>query len=496
MVKAAKGALLSTLEIDRSSNTPIYRQIEDFLRQIILDGVLLPSQKLPSTRELALELGVSRITIKSVYEQLISEGYVQGKTGAGTFVSEGLEGETPVVPAINTTRKDYLDGNFSQTAEHISFSQASARYGSILPFRPGVPALDKFPVKRWNKYLSRATTKSDIANFSYGDLLGSEKLRASIARHLADSRGMKVDPKQILITSGAQQAFVLISYVLMNKNDTIWYENPGHIAGRDLLKIVGGDVSPVPIDKEGLNLPYAVLNFSKPKLIFTTPSHQQPLGITMSLQRRLTLLKYAHENASWVIEDDYDSEFRYRGRPLPALAALDKVGRVLYVGTFSKSLFPSVRIGYVVVPEILMDPFAKTRNIFGQTSSAITEEALSNFMDDGGFAEHIRKMRRLYRDRQDILLDALKIHCSNILESQQTDAGMHIIADIKNGMSDRLAHLELLNAGIDSLPLSIYYEGSVQRQALVLGFSGVQKKVIPKLVTRMGRVLGSLNPSN
>ena len=496
MVKAAKGALLSTLEINRSSSAPIYRQIEDFLRQMILDGALLPSQKLPSTRELALELGVSRITIKSVYEQLISEGYVQGKTGAGTFVSEGLDGETPVVPSVDTIRKDYLDGNFSKTAEHISFSQASARYGSILPFRPGVPALDKFPVKRWNKYLSRATTKSDIANFSYGDLLGSEKLRASIARHLADSRGMKVDPKQILITSGAQQAFVLISYVLMNKNDTIWYENPGHIAGRDLLKIVGGDVSPVPIDKEGLNLPYAVLNFSKPKLIFTTPSHQQPLGITMSLQRRLTLLKYAHENASWVIEDDYDSEFRYRGRPLPALAALDKVGRVLYVGTFSKSLFPSVRIGYVVVPEILVDTFAKTRNIFGQTSSAITEEALSNFMDDGGFAEHIRKMRRLYRERRDILLDALKNHCSNILEPQQTDAGMHIIADIKNGMSDRLAHLELLNAGIDSLPLSIYYEGSVQRQALVLGFSGVQKKVIPKLVTRMGRVLGSLNPSN
>ena len=496
MVKAAKGALLSTLEINRSSSAPIYRQIEDFLRQMILDGALLPSQKLPSTRELALELGVSRITIKSVYEQLISEGYVQGKTGAGTFVSEGLDGETPVVPSVDTIRKDYFDGNFSQTAEHISFSQASARYGSILPFRPGVPALDKFPVKRWNKYLSRATTKSDIANFSYGDLLGSEKLRASIARHLADSRGMKVDPKQILITSGAQQAFVLISYVLMNKNDTIWYENPGHIAGRDLLKIVGGDVSPVPIDKEGLNLPYAVLNFSKPKLIFTTPSHQQPLGITMSLQRRLTLLKYAHENASWVIEDDYDSEFRYRGRPLPALAALDKVGRVLYVGTFSKSLFPSVRIGYVVVPEILVDTFAKTRNIFGQTSSAITEEALSNFMDDGGFAEHIRKMRRLYRERRDILLDALKNHCSNILEPQQTDAGMHIIADIKNGMSDRLAHLELLNAGIDSLPLSIYYEGSVQRQALVLGFSGVQKKVIPKLVTRMGRVLGSLNPSN
>ena len=493
MVKAAKGALLATLEIDRSSVLPIYRQIEDFLRRMILNGALPPSQKLPSTRELALELGVSRITIKSVYEQLISEGYVQGKTGSGTFVSEGLDGEKPVVPSLGAVKKDYFDGNFSQTAEHVSFSKASARYGSILPFRPGVPALDQFPIKIWNKYLSRATTKSDITNFSYGELLGSKKLRSSIAHHLADSRGMKVDPKQILITSGAQQAFVLISYVLMNKDDTVWYENPGHIAGRDLMKIVGGDVSPIPIDNEGLNLPFAISNFPKPKLIFSTPSHQQPLGITMSLQRRLALLKYAHENASWVIEDDYDSEFRYRGRPLPALAALDKVGRVLYVGTFSKSLFPSVRIGYVVVPEILMDAFAKMRNIFGQTSSAITEEALSNFMDDGGFAEHIRKMRRLYRDRRDILLNALRENCSNILIPQQTDAGMHILADINKGISDRLAHLELLKSGIDSLPLSIYYEGPAQRQALVLGFSGVQKKLIPQLVSKMGAVLNSLN---
>ena len=495
MVKAAKGALLATLEIDRSSRVPIYRQIEDFLRQMILNGSFLPSQKLPSTRELALELGVSRITIKSVYEQLISEGYVQGKTGAGTYVSEGLDSEKPVVPSLELTEKVYLFGTFSQTAEHISFSKASARYGSILPFRPGVPALDQFPIKKWNKYLSRAT-KSDIINFSYGDLLGSKKLRVSIAHHLADSRGMQVDPQQILITSGAQQAFVLIAYVLMNKNDTVWYENPGHIAGRDVMRIVGGDVSPIPIDGEGLDLPYAIQNFSRPKLIFTTPSHQQPLGITMSLRRRLALLNYANKNDSWIIEDDYDSEFRYRGRPLPALSALDKVGRVLYVGTFSKSLFPSVRVGYVVVPEILMDTFAKARNIFGQTSSAITEEALSNFMDDGAFAEHIRKMRRLYRDRRDILLEAIQEYCSKTLKAHQTDAGMHIIADIKNGLSDRLVHSELLNSGIDSLPLSIYYEGPARRQALVLGFSGVRRKVIPKLVSKMGSVLNCLKSVN
>ena len=205
---------------------------------MILNGALPPGQKLPSTRELALELGVSRITIKSVYEQLISEGYVQGKTGAGTFVSEGLDGEKPIVPSLGAVKKDFFDGNLSQTAEHVSFSKASARYGSILPFRPGVPALDQFPIKIWNKYLSRATTKSEITNYSYGELLGSKKLRSSIAHHLADSRGMKVDPEQIPITSGAQQAFVLISYVLMNKDDTVWYENPGHIAGRDVSELL------------------------------------------------------------------------------------------------------------------------------------------------------------------------------------------------------------------------------------------------------------------
>jgi len=492
MVKSAKGLLLATLEIHRSSKIPIYRQIEDFLRQIILSGKMLPNQKLPSTRELASELGVSRITIKSVYEQLISEGFVQARTGAGTFVSEGLESETPIVPALDTDDKVISSNSLSSAALRIAQSQASTRYGSIMPFRPGVPALDKFPLKRWKRCFSQSISERNQSHLSYGDPTGLKELRTSIAAHLIDSRGMHVDPSQIIITSGAQQAFVLVCYVLLNLNDTVWYENPGHIAGREVMNIVGADVQPVPIDKEGLNLAYAVQNYPIPKVIFTTPSHQQPLGITMSLSRRLALIKYAHANNVWVIEDDYDSEFRYRGRPLPALSALDKFGRILYVGTFSKSMFSAIRLGYIVVPEWLVDPFAKARNIIGQSSSPVTELALSRFIAEGSFSEHIRKMRRIYRDRKDTLLHALENYCADTLSPQKTDAGMHVIADLKVGLDDRNVHQRLLNSGIDSLPLSIYYQNPTNHNALVLGFSAVPKKTIADLACEMGQILRTI----
>ena len=242
MVKSAKGALLATLQIDKGSTTPIYRQLENFLRRLILEGRLPSKQKLPSTRELAEELGVSRITVKTVYEQLISEGYAEAKTGAGTFVSEGLIPEKPLSQQHEKTDSALQTQQFSEIAEKINESKASARFGSTLAFRPGVPALDKFPIKRWNKYMAAALSQEDRRNLSYGDFYGSENLRKSIASHLADSRGMQVDHEQIIITSGAQQAFVLISLILLNVNDTVWYENPGHIAGRDIMSLVGAAI--------------------------------------------------------------------------------------------------------------------------------------------------------------------------------------------------------------------------------------------------------------
>ena len=489
MPKFPGGALLSGFEIDRGSRVPIYRQIDASLRRLILEGTLAPKQKLPSTRELAIELGVSRITVKSVYEQLVAEGYAQAKTGAGTYISEGLDFERR--PKVGLTKQIGQAKNFeiSNRAQSIMSSKASVRHGATAPFRPGVPALDLFPVKLWNKYWLDAMNCDERNNLSYGQINGSSALRKSIANHLTDARGVQVDPDQIVVTSGAQQAFVLIAFILLNRRDTVWYENPGHIAGRDVMKLMGANVAPIPIDNEGIDLNFAARMHPRPALIFTTPSHQQPLGTTMSLARRLALLKYAHENNTWIIEDDYDSEFRYRGRPLPALSALDRERRVFYVGTFSKSMFSAIRIGYIVVPPGLVDTFAKARNLLGQSSSPVVEQALSRFIDDGRLVEHIRKMRRIYRERRDTLLDCINRDCADCLVPQKTDAGMHILAFLKNGLDDNKAHRALLDAGIESLPLSVYCIEPINKSALVLGFSGVPSKRMPNLVRRMASTI-------
>jgi len=487
--------LLHGFSIERDTPVPIYRQLDASLRRLILDGTLAPGRKLPSTRVLAQELGVSRITVKSVYEQLVAEGYALARTGAGTFVSDGLDFETSPKFRLPRHKASPPDVEISERARSIMSSRANMRHGETDPFRPGVPALDLFPVKAWNKYLLDAATGTDRRNLSYGEVNGSAALRASIARHLSDARSMQVDPDQIIITSGAQQAFVLIAFVLLNKGDTVWYENPGHIAGRDVMQIMGSNVAPVPIDDEGMDLNFAIENHPRPTLIFTTPSHQQPLGTTMSLVRRLALLNYAQENGAWIIEDDYDSEFRYRGRPLPALSALDSERRVFYVGTFSKSMFAAIRLGYIVVPPRLVESFAIARNLLGQSSSAVVEQALSRFMDDGRFVEHIRKMRRVYRERRDILFDCLTKDCADSLEPQPTDAGMHMLAWLKNGMDDQAAHLALLSVGIETLPLSVYCIKPLGRSGIVLGFSGTHERRIPKLAERMSKALRSLAPN-
>lgn len=492
MPKHVEGVLLHGFDVDRDSPVPIYRQIETTLRRLILDGTLQSSRKLPSTRELASELGVSRITVKSVYEQLVAEGYLDAKTGSGTFVTKGLNLET--APKFKPRYKENSapKTDIPDRAVPILSSKASVRHGATAPFRPGIPALDLFPVKLWMKYISEAALKGARRNLSYGDFIGNEALRVSIAKHLTDARGMQVDPGEIVITSGAQQAFVLIAFVLLNRGNTVWYENPGHIAGRDVMQIMGANVASVPIDSEGMNLIHAAQHHPKPKAIFTTPSHQQPLGITMSLSRRLALLKYAKENDAWIIEDDYDSEFRYRGRPLPALSALDSERRVFYVGTFSKSMFAAMRLGYIVVPHGLAEAFAKAKNLLGQSSSAVVEQAMSDFMEDGRFVEHIRRMRRTYRERRDVLFECLSKDCAGIVTPQTTDAGMHMLAWLPSDVDDQAAHRALLENGIESLALSVYSVGPTNRPALVLGFSGASEKRIPKLVKRMSQTLEEL----
>ena len=337
-----------------------------------------------------------------------------------------LKARNGVFSKTGTNGKALPNRALSEHCMRIKLSEASIRQAETRSFRPGVPALDTFPRKLWNKYWTDVNARGSDSGFGYGPIGGVPRLKRAIATHLRDARSVNCDSEQVIVTTGAQQAFILIAFVLLNKGNVVWFEDPGHIAGRDALHMMGAEICPVPIDKDGIDIDYAMAEFPSPSIIFTTPSHQHPLGATMSLVRRLTLLSYAHEFKSWVIEDDYDSEFQYRGRPLPALQALDHQGSVLYVGTFSKSLFPAVRLGYIVVPGDLVDVFSVAQTLLGQGASILTQEVVARFVEDGCFADHIRKMRIIYRERRDVLMQELLMRCGDIMTPVPTDVGMHL----------------------------------------------------------------------
>jgi GntR family transcriptional regulator/MocR family aminotransferase len=491
-MKSVQGALLSSIQLDRNSSVTLYRQLDGAMRRLILSGAVGAKQRLPSSRQLADDLGVSRITVKHVYEQLSDEGYVHSKRGSGTFVAENLEGEKWTRFSKRTKSRHSPRHILSDQCRRITSSKAITRLAETRSFRPGIPALDAFPRKRWNKYCSDVNAGCRDDGFGYGPIGGVPRLKRAIAAHLRDARSVNCDAEQIVITTGAQQAFVLIAFTLLNQGDVVWYEDPGHIAGRDALHMMGAEICPVPIDEEGIDIEYARANYQNPSIMFTTPSHQHPLGTTMSLARRLAILSCAHDLKSWIIEDDYDSEFRYRGRPLPALQALDHLGSVLYVGTFSKSLFPAIRLGYIVVPHDLADVFSVAQNLLGQGASILTQEVVARFMEDGRFADHIRKMRHVYRQRRDVLMQALREYCAGLMTPVPTDVGMHLIVWMNTGLDELVAHQALLEIGIETIPLAIFYQVPAQRGGLVLGFSGTRPEQIPGLVKQMARCLGSL----
>lgn len=496
-MKSVQGALLSSIQLDRNSPITLFQQLDKAMRKLILDGTVAANQRLPSSRQLADDLGVSRITVKNVYEQLIAEGYVYSKSGSGTFAAENLKREKS--PRLNkrTQRKRKPKHVLSEQSKRITLSKATTRIAEIRSFRPGIPALDVFPRKLWNKYWKDVNTNCDDISFGYGPTGGINRLKQAIATHLRDARSVNCDAEQIVITTGAQQAFVLIAFALINQEDVIWYEDPGHIAGRDVFHTMGAKICPVPIDEEGLDIDYAKVNYPKPEysnpsVIFTTPSHQHPIGTTMSLVRRLQLLCYAHENKSWIIEDDYDSEFQYRGRPLPALQALDDQGSVLYVGTFSKSLFPAVRVGYIIVPHDLVEVFSAAQSLLGQGASILMQEVVARFIEDGRFADHIRKMRIIYQRRRDVLMQELLTQCNDFMTPVPTDVGMHLIVWLKNGLDELEVHQALLEKGIEAIPLSIFSLKPQKKAGLVLGFSGTPPKKIPPLVGEISECLRSL----
>ncbi len=478
MTKPAKGVLLDMIALDRALPTPLYLQLDTQIRAAVLSGALEKGDRLPATRQLSRDLGLSRLTVQNTYDQLVAEGFLTATVGAGTFIAE-----IPV-EALPSSSPPFLPGRhlpgerLSQRGRGIAQTGATTRIGMTRPFRPGVPAAELFPLRAWSKLWSKAWTGMGRELFGYGPLGGHPPLRKAIATHLGNARGVNCDPSQVIVTGGAQQAFALSALALLDPGDVAWGEYPGHTAGRDVLEALGATIASVPIDDEGLDLGAGRARQETPKLIFVTPSHQHPLGVTMSLRRRLELLRFAEECGAWVLEDDYDSEFRYSGRPLPALQGLDTAARVIYAGSFSKVLYPSLRLGYVVVPIDLVDAFIAAQIVLSHGTPYLPQVVLAEFMEDGGFATHIRKMRVVYAERQILLLGSLRRKAAGLLEAQASEAGMHLMAWLPEGMDDLRASRRLWAAGIEAIPLSIYCSTPYPRQGLLLGFTGVRPEEI------------------
>lgn len=468
-------AALLGLSLDRNGAQPLHLQLAEALRRLILIGRAAPGARLPASRQLARDLSVSRQTALTALEQLLAEGYLETRPGAGTYVARDLP--------------------------HLAPPEAPAPAGPapqgpapLRPFHPASPDMALFPHAAWARHLDRAWRRPGPELLGAADPLGWPGLRAAIAAHLAAWRGIGCAAGQVAITSGATETFELLSRVLFGPGEAVLIEQPGYAPMRAALARAGLRMLSMPVDEDGALLPEAVAA----RGAIVTPSRHYPLGVTMPLARRLALLDWARGDGAWVIEDDYDSEFRYTGAPLPALASLD-AERVIYVGSFSKLLSPALRLGYVVLPSALLPAFRAAVAETGPRASLIPQPALAGFMESGEFATHLRRMRRTYAQRQAVLRAALARHLPDHLIAPADPSGMHLVCRPGPALQD-VPDTEIAAraeaAGLTVRALSAYWPGGGGPQGLVLGYAGFAPEVLEVAVARLAAVLRGLQPGS
>jgi GntR family transcriptional regulator/MocR family aminotransferase len=478
-------------------SAPLYRQIYEAVRRSILIGELTRGAKVPGSRMLAKELGVSRMTVVNAYDQLFAEGYLEGKTGAGTYVASTLPEAMLRVDVLSSPQRKAIakpgDHTLSRRGKWLaSTSITKLRVqpdGNNYAFQNGVPALDEFPFKVWSQLASRRWRNPPRELLGYGDPAGYRPLRETIAAHLRSTRAVQCDADQVIIVAGSQQAVDLTARILLDPDDVVWVEDPCYPGARNALLAAGAKVVSIPVDDEGFDLATALQRSGKARLVYVTPSHQFPLGVTMSLSRRLMLLEWARRSGALIIEDDYNSEFRYAGRPLASLQGLDDDGRVIYVGTFSKTIFPSLRLGCIVVPKGLIEAFTAARALVDRHSPSLDQAMLADFIDEGHFTRHIRKMRSLYAERQHVLVEAAQKYLPGLLEVAPAAAGMHLVGWLPSKISDRAASEKAASCGVEAAPLSAYSANLLQRGGLVLGYAAVNAQQIKTGVRRLAQAL-------
>ena len=482
-----------SLQVDRRSATPLHRQLYQELRDAVLAGRLSPGARLPSTRSLADDLAVSRNTAAAAFDQLLAEGYLEGKVGSGTYVARSLPEDLLQVGRGRLTAARLPaapSGQLSRRGVTLAATRPSLHAdGRPRAFRPGIPALDAFPHALWARMAARILRHAPASLLSYNEAAGLPHLRQAIGEYLSAARGVRCSSSQVIVTAGSQQALDLAARLLLDPGDTAWVEDPGYLGARGALLASGIRIQPVPVDSEGLSVESGRRLAPAARLVYVSPSHQYPLGVTMSLARRMALLDWARRQNAWILEDDYDSEFRYAGRPLAALQGLDTSGRVIYIGTFSKVLFPALRLGYLVVPEPLAPAFTAARALADRHSPALEQALVSEFLAEGHFARHVRRMRALYAERQDALLAAAHRELPGLLDVQPSEAGMSLVGWLPPGMNDREVSQRLAAAGIAAPAVSSYALEASTPPALLLGYACLNTRQIRDGVRKLASVL-------
>ena len=468
------------IALDPKARDSLTRQIYRALRDGILAGRLTGGLRLPSTRALAADLGVSRNTVVSAFDQLLAEGYIESRVGRGTRVSQTMPDhllharararprQTPVALAGEPSRRG------TALVDHAK--PKSSIQGATGPFAPGVPALDLFPWQTWARLVANRARQLDAASGGYANAFGYGPLREAVARYVAVARGVSCTADQVVIVNGSQQGLDLIARVVTDPGDSAWIEDPGYHGALGAFVAAGLRVTGVPVDADGMSVVAGRVGAPEARLMYVTPSHQFPLGVTMSLSRRLELLSAATEMHAWIIEDDYDSEFRYVSRPLTALQGLDAEARVIYVGTFSKVMFPALRIGFVIAPPSLLPAIAAARMFAGTQQPALEQMVLADFIGEGHFERHVRRMRGVYAERQQDLIDALRAECDGLIDAAPAGSGMHLVGWLPPEVDDRDVSRRAAARQVDAIPLSAFaVTRGAGRPGLLLGYAHVER---------------------
>jgi GntR family transcriptional regulator/MocR family aminotransferase len=469
----------------------MWRWLYTELRSAITDGRLKSGARLPSTRNLAAQYGFARGTVVAAFQQLQAEGFVSSEVSAGTFVlpAPGWEMTSPAKrrsyrqviskATIAKRTQSLLKTTFLQPASH-SIGKA---------FRGYEPAIDLFPVEQWARTAARVYRKAPRSLYGQGDRGGYPPLRRAIAEYVGQSRGVRCSAEQVIVTSGAQQALDLLARVLLDPGDEVWMEDPGYPGASQAFQSAGASVIPIPVDRDGIDVGRAIKSSPAARVVYVTPANQFPLGVVMAAERRVELLSWAARAGAWIIEDEYDAEYRYSGKPIASLHSLDLSGSVIYVGTFTKMLFNALRIGFIVVPERLVEAFRITRSFMDRHAPTLDQAVLTEFINEGHFGRHVRKMRQVYSERSQLLTEEANRRLSGLLDVEHAQSGMCTVAWIKARVSETALTRRAEQLGLEVVPLSSFVSKYEQKPALFLGFAGCNANEIKRGVSVLEAIL-------